>query len=112
MDLVLVVGIIRSAALENAEKTLQAIGVRGITVTKVKGYGEYAEFLHAGLDDGRGEDRGLRRARQVERVADAIVDATHTGSPGDGIVAILPVERVISARSGGDAIPNWIRNGS
>ena len=48
MELALAVAIIRSLALEDAEKRLQRIGVRGITVTKVKGYGEHANFRDPG----------------------------------------------------------------
>lgn len=44
MELALVVAIIHGFALEVAEAKLHEMGVRGITVTKVKGYGEYANF--------------------------------------------------------------------
>ncbi len=43
---------------------------------------------------------------QVDHVAAAIIDAAHTGTSGDGIVAILPVHRVFSVRTRSDTIPN------
>jgi|GEM_PF-4017453 len=45
MDRMLVVAIIRSSSLEAAEKGLQQIGVRDITVTKVRTYAEHVDFL-------------------------------------------------------------------
>src|SRR3989304_6467811 len=42
MDLRLVVAIIRPSALESVEKRLQELGVRGLTVTRAKGYGAHA----------------------------------------------------------------------
>lgn len=41
-----------------------------------------------------------------------ILDAAHTGSPGDGIVAILPVNRVYTARTRSDAIPKLAPRGN
>ena len=44
MELRKVTAIIRSSVLEEVEERLRGIGVRGISVTKVKGFGEYANF--------------------------------------------------------------------
>jgi nitrogen regulatory protein P-II 1 len=38
--------IIRQNRLESTERRLQELGVSGITVTRVKGYGEYADFFN------------------------------------------------------------------
>lgn len=109
MELALIVAVIRGLALEKTEKKLQEIGVRGITVTKVKGYGEYANFFTRDrmTDDVKIEVFAAKE--KAERIAGAILDAAHTGSPGDGIVAILPVDRVFSARTRAEAIPNQVR---
>ena len=109
MELALVVAIIRSLALEDAEKRLQEIGVRGITVTKVKGYGEHANFFTRDWMTDEVKIEVFAARDKVERIAAAILDAAHTGSPGDGIVAILPVDQVFSARTRAEAIPNWVR---
>ena len=47
MDLRAVIAIIRRDQLERVEKGLREIGVRGINVCKVKGYGEYHNFFTA-----------------------------------------------------------------
>lgn len=108
-EFALVVAIIRGLALEAAEKKLQELGVRGITVSKVKGYGEYANFYARDWMVDQVKIEVFAARDQVERIAGAILDAAHTGSPGDGIVAILPVETVLSARTRAEVIPNRLR---
>lgn len=92
--------IIRRDRLEAVEHALQALEVPGITVTRVKGYGERCDFFnndwlvsHARIELFIGADR-------AEEVANAILEAAHTGLSGDGIVAILPVEAVHRIRTG------------
>ena len=94
-----VAAIIRPGALEKVEKALKTLSVPGVTVTKVKGYGEYANFYssdwmltHARVEVFVGQHR-------AEEVARAIMDAAHTGMEGDGIVVVLPVESVYHIRT-------------
>lgn len=112
MELALVVAVIRGLALENTEQKLREIGVRGITVTKVKGYGHYANFFSRDHVWEEVKIEVFAAQAEAERIASAILDTAHTGSPGDGIVAILPVDRVFSARTRADAISNWVLEGS
>lgn len=94
-----VTAIIRSDVLEEVEHALQAIGVTGISVTKVKGYGEYADFYS--------RDRMTSHARveiftietKADAIAKTIMEADHVGLEGDGIVAVLPVEKLYRIRS-------------
>jgi nitrogen regulatory protein P-II 1 len=99
MDFRKVTAIIRPDYLEKVEQALQGLGVPGLSVTKVKGYGEYADFYtpdwmctHVRIDVIIGQHR-------ADQVAEAIMDAAHTGMIGDGIVAILPVETVYHIRT-------------
>jgi len=94
-----VTAIIRPDSLEKVEKALQVLSVPGVSVTKVKGYGEYANFYtpdwmltHARVEVFLGQHR-------AEEVARAIMDAAHSGMEGDGIVAVLPVETVYHIRT-------------
>ena len=94
-----VTAIIRPDRLEVVEDRLRDLAVPGISVTKVKGYGEYANFYtpdwmisHARVEVFIGEHR-------AEEVATAIMEAAHTGMEGDGIVAVLPVESVYHIRT-------------
>lgn len=88
--------IIRSSSLEAVEKNLQQANIRGITVTPVKGYGDYKNFFAADwMKPFVKIEIFTARARAV---ANAIVEAAHSGQPGDGIVAIERAEDVIRIR--------------
>jgi nitrogen regulatory protein P-II 1 len=92
--------IIRPNMLEAVEKHLMRLGVAGITVTRAKGYGEYADFLVAS----HGTFSCVRidifiDENQAQQVVDGIMDAAHTGTPGDGIVAVLPVDKLFRIRN-------------
>ncbi|MGQ0525998.1 MAG: P-II family nitrogen regulator [Betaproteobacteria bacterium] len=112
MDIKLVVAIIRSERLEATEEQLQAMGVERVNVSKVKGYGEYHNFFSRTwmLDEVRLEI--FTRADEVEKITRAILDAAHTGVPGDGVVAVLPVEQFFLVRTGTQATAEsfWPRN--
>ncbi len=109
MELALIVAIIRTGALEAAEKRLHGIGVRGITVIKAKGFGERSlphDILGRPLMSDQTKIEIYAPGDQAERIAAAVIDAAHAVSLGDGIVAILPVQRVFSVRTRSDTIPN------
>ena len=88
--------------------------MRSITVSRTRGYGEQAVAGRNFLS----RDRLMEQVQievfvasdMVERVATAIIDAARTGVPGDGIVAILPVDKVFSIRTGAETIPNRPRS--
>ena len=110
MELRLVVAIIRRHALESVENRLQEIGVRGLTVIKAKGYGAHANFFARDwLVDQVKIEIYLEQDR-VDSVVAAILDAAHSESPGNGIVAVLPVEKVYSVSSRGEEAPNRLRS--
>lgn len=103
----LITAIIKPFTLEDVKSALEQLGIVGMTVSEVQGYGrqkghtevyrgaEYAvDFVpkvrvEVVVDD---ED--------VDRVADAIVEAARTGKIGDGKVWTTPVESVIRVRTG------------
>jgi len=110
MELKLVVAIIRTHALESVEVRLREMGVRGLTVSRAKGFGAHANFFSADwLVDQVKIELFLEQDR-AESIAQAILDTAHSGSRGDGIVAILPVEKVYSVRTRSEEVPNRIRN--
>lgn len=93
-----VTAIIRGDALEKVERRLQEIGVNGISVMRVKGYGEYANFYspegltsHVRLDI-------YTAAKCCDDIAQAIMDAAFSGVPGDGIITVHPVGKVYRIR--------------
>jgi nitrogen regulatory protein P-II 2 len=103
----LVTAIIKPFKLDDAREALSEIGVQGITVTEVKGFGrqkghtelyrgaEYVvDFLpkvkiEVAVDDG-----------QVDRVIEAISKATSTGKIGDGKIFVFDLGQVVRIRTG------------
>jgi len=103
----MVTAIVKPFKLDEVREALSAIGVQGITVTEVKGFGrqkghtelyrgaEYVvDFLpkvkvEAAVDDAI-----------VDRVIEAIEAAARTGKIGDGKVWAVAVDRLVRVRSG------------
>ena len=103
----LVVGVVKPFKLDDVKNALQEIGVQGVTITEVQGFGRQrghtevyrgAEYtidfvpkvkLEVLVDDG-----------QAAAVAERIIEVARTGKIGDGKVWIVPVENVFRIRTG------------
>ncbi len=114
MEVRLLIAIIRSDKLEAVEKNLRDVGVERIDVSKVKGYGEYRNFF---TQDWMGEEVRLElhtKKEKVGAIAAAIMDGAHTGSPGDGVISVVPVEQLFVIRTRAEATPEqfWPRRSS
>lgn len=103
-----VTAIVRCSVLQKVEERLKQLHVPGISVTKVKGYGEYADFFrpdwvceHARIEVYCGEHR-------ANDIARAVLETAHTGARGDGIVVVLPVEAIYRVRTGRPATADEI----
>ena len=103
----LVTAIIKPFKMDDVRAALSEIGVQGITVTEVKGFGrqrghtelyrgaEYVvDFLpKMKLEIAVGDD-------QVDSAIDAIIKSANTGKIGDGKIFVSPLEQVIRIRTG------------
>ena len=103
----MVTAIVKPFKLDEVREALSALGVQGMTVTEVKGFGRQkghtelyrgAEYvvdflpkvkLEAAIDDA-----------QLERVVEAIEHAARTGKIGDGKVFVSDLEQVLRIRTG------------
>ena len=103
----LVTAIIKPFKLDEVREALSAIGVQGITVTEVKGFGRQkghtelyrgAEYVVDFLPKVKVEV--VVKDGDVELCVDAIVKAARTGKIGDGKIFITSVERVVRIRTG------------
>jgi len=103
----LVIAIIKPFKLEDVRDALSAIGVRGMTVSEVKGYGRQkghteiyrgAEYAVNFLPKVRVEI-AIPEA-EAERVVEAISAAAKTGQIGDGKIFVQPIERAVRIRTG------------
>jgi nitrogen regulatory protein P-II 1 len=105
MELALVVAVIRSPALERVEQALHGMGVRGITVSRVQGYGEHPNFFAVNHKVEQVKVEVLVERERADAIVQGILDTIHTGMPGDGLVAILPVEKAFSGRTRAEIVP-------
>ena len=103
----LVVAIIKPFKLDDVREALAEVGVQGVTVTEVKGFGR--QKGHTELYRGAEYVVDFLPKVKVEVVVpDALLDAVleeiqraaHTGNVGDGKVFVTGVERVIRIRTG------------
>ncbi len=103
-----IIAVFRVYLLEDVEKRLRDLGVKGITVSYVKGYGEYKQFYTKDCltDEARIEVFAMKD--EVDAIVRAILESAHTGMAGDGLVAVLPAERIYRIRSGIEALSTEI----
>lgn len=99
--------IIKPFKLDEVREALSELGVSGLTVTEVKGFGRQkghtelyrgAEYVVDFLPKIKLEV--VVTSAMLDRVVDAIVKAAHTGKIGDGKIFITPVEHIIRVRTG------------
>ena len=103
----MVTAIVKPFKLDEVREALSALGVQGITVTEVKGFGRQkghtelyrgAEYVVDFLPKVKLEV--VVKDTDVERCVEAIVKAAKTGKIGDGKIFVTPVEQVIRIRTG------------
>lgn len=109
----LIIAIIQPAKLDEVKAALVAVGIQGMTVIGVKGFGRQKghPLAFMGLYDLEGKPFTVDFVPKVkleivvpsditDKVVDAIVKAAHTGNIGDGKVFVLPVSKVVRIRTG------------
>ena len=103
----LVTAVVKPFKLDEIKEALTALGLPGITITEVQGFGRQrghtevyrgAEYTVEFIPKVRVEV--LTDDEAARRVADAIVEAARTGQIGDGKVWISPVDTIIRVRTG------------
>lgn len=99
MNLKKITAFVRCDQLEKVVKALQEGGVRGMSISKVKGYGEYADYSAADWMTERERIEILCSQENSGAIADIIMEAAHVGVDGDGIIAITPVDRLYRIRT-------------
>jgi nitrogen regulatory protein P-II 2 len=110
----LITAIIKPFKLDDVREQLSTLGVEGMTVTEVKGYGRQkghteiyrgAEYAVSFLPKLKIEV--AVKAELANAVIDAIVSKAKTGQIGDGKIFVTPVDQVVRIRTGetdGDAL--------
>jgi nitrogen regulatory protein P-II 1 len=103
----LVTGIVKPFKLDDVKAALETLGVVGLTVSEVRGYGRQkghtevyrgAEYTVDLVPKVRVEI--LAEDLDADKVVDTIVEAARTGKIGDGKVWVSPVDAVVRVRTG------------
>ncbi len=103
----LITAIIKPFKLDDVRAALSEIGISGMTVTEVKGFGRQrghtelyrgAEYVVDFVPKTRVEV--AVKTELLDQVVDAIVGAARTGTVGDGKIFVSEIERVIRIRTG------------
>ncbi len=99
--------IIKPFKLDDAKEALNDIGIQGMTISEVKGYGRQkwhkeiyrgAEYVVDFIPKIKIEI--IVQSDRVKEVMEAIQKAAYTGKIGDGKIFIMPMEGVIRVRTG------------
>jgi nitrogen regulatory protein P-II 1 len=99
--------VIKPFKLDDVREALSAVGISGMTVTEVKGFGRQkghtelyrgAEYVVDFLPKLKVEL--VIRDEQLEQCIEAITNAARTGKIGDGKIFVTSVERVVRIRTG------------
>lgn len=103
----MITAVIRPFKMEDVKSALEAVGVKGMTMSEVSGFGrqgghteiyrgaEYVVDLVPKL-----KIEVLAEEEDVEIIVGVIVKAAHTGKIGDGKVWVTPIDTVVRARTG------------
>ena len=103
----LIVAVIKPFKLDDVREALTPLGIQGLTVSEVKGFGRQkgqteiyrgAEYHVSFLPKVKIEV--VVTDAQVDQVIDAIIAAARTGKIGDGKIFVTDVERVVRIRTG------------
>lgn len=102
-----IVAIIKPFKLDEVREALADVGVHGLTVTEVKGFGRQKGHteLHRGAEYvvdflPKLKIEAVVSDDVLEQVVDAVREAAYTGKIGDGKIFIFDVEQVIRIRTG------------
>ena len=99
--------IIKPFKLDDLKTALNEIGVQGMTISEVKGFGRQkghteiyrgAEYVVDFIPKIKVEI--VVASDQVERVIETIISSTRTGKIGDGKIFVIPVEAICRIRTG------------
>jgi nitrogen regulatory protein P-II 2 len=103
----LITAVIKPFKLDEVREALSAIGVQGLTVTEVKGFGRQkghtelyrgAEYVVDFLPKVKIE--AAVADDLVERVIEAVEGSARTGKIGDGKIFVSPLDQVVRIRTG------------
>jgi nitrogen regulatory protein P-II 2 len=103
----LIIAVIKPFKLDEVRDALTRIGIHGMTVTEVKGYGRQKGHMEIY----RGAEYAINflpkvrievavPSEQLDRVMETVITAAKTGKIGDGKIFVTPLEQAVRIRTG------------
>ncbi len=92
--------IIRDKKLTDLEEALKLVGIRGMTVSEVKGFGNQQTRPEAYLYLPKTKVEIYSTDEELEQIVEAILKVCHSGRPGDGKLAVFDVHDLVRIRTG------------
>lgn len=107
--MIMITAVIKPFRLDHVRSALLKAGIAGLTVTPCAGYGRNPRMVPSfkGGPDVADLIAGIKIETAVDldqehAAIDAIVKAAKLGEPGDGKIFVMPLDRVVSIRTGAD----------
>ncbi len=94
-----ITAIVRCDVCDKVQQRLQTKNVQGFTLSHIKGYGEYADLYSSDWLTSHAKIEIFVAAEEAEAIVEEIMDIAHVGLPGDGLIAVLPVETLYRIRT-------------
>ncbi len=92
-----IVSIVRTTSLESVLKALGKIGVKGVTISEVRGLGSEVSLTSPYTIHNRLEI--ITPDETADLIVNVITEQAHTGLAGDGLVAVHPADYLVRIRS-------------
>ena len=105
MNFKYVIAIVPPESVETLQQKLRTMGVGGITLTKVKGFGEYKNFFSSDWLSDHMKIEIFAEESRLDSLLAAVLETGACDVPGAGIVAVLSVERFLHLRTGTEVLP-------
>ena len=99
MKYVKITAVVRVDVIEKLDLTLQGIGVRGISLTEVKGFGEYTDKYSHDWMIGHYKLEIFTDENSSDAIINVIMEEAHTGMPGDGFISVQEVDQLYKIRT-------------
>lgn len=93
----IVTAVVRTTSLERIVKSLENTGLKGMTISEVKGIGEQVEAFRPYAIHKKIEM--IVPDEKVEDVTNIILEYAHTGLAGDGLISVCPADYMIKIRT-------------
>ena len=93
----MVTAIVRTTCVESIVRSLESIGVRGMTICEIKGIGEQVQLYNPYTIHDRIEI--IVPDERADEVTNIILEHAHSGFPGDGLIAVHPLDYMLKIRT-------------